>query len=208
MCGRYQLNVNLEDLLERYFINMTEIQLTAREEIFPSQKVPVVINEGENQLKLFKWGFAPSFSKRDIINARGETVASKPTFRESFQKRRCLIPATAFFEWQNAGNKKIKYRIQLKSEEIFSLAGIYNTFNNNGNHEESFTIITTSAPGKVANIHDRVPVIISREVEREWLNNNYQDIDEIKNYLNTLPAEEFVFDTEKNKNLTQKKFDF
>jgi len=86
MCGRYQLNVNLEDLLERYFINMTEIQLTAREEIFPSQKVPVVINEGENQLKLFKWGFAPSFSKRDIINARGETVASKPTFRESFQK--------------------------------------------------------------------------------------------------------------------------
>lgn len=115
----------------------------------------------------------PSFAKRPLINARGETVDIKPTFQYSFYNQRCLIPATGFFEWEKAESKKIKRKISLNNERIFSMAGLYNVFkDNNGIEYYAFTIITTEANQEMKTIHDRMPVILNREKEKLWLNNN------------------------------------
>lgn len=172
MCGRYFLYVSLDKLLERYGINDSEINFTPKKEIFPSENAPVIIqNENDSrELKLFKWGFNMSFSSNLIINARGETVAEKRTFKNAFRTKRCLVPVTGFFEWKQVKNKKIKYRIELLKEDIFSLAGIFAIFNNNGEAVPSFTIITTTASKSLNSIHTRMPVILDRKNEEQWLN--------------------------------------
>ncbi|MFW5988351.1 MAG: SOS response-associated peptidase [bacterium] len=172
MCGRYYLYVGLDELLQRYGINNSEINFTPAKEIFPSENTPVVIQNRNNnrELKLFKWGFNTSFTSNLIINARGETVAEKRTFKNAFREKRCLVPVTGFFEWKQTGDKKIKYRIELLKENIFSLAGIFEIFNNNGKAIPSFTIITTTACKSLKPIHPRMPVILNRKNEKQWLN--------------------------------------
>ena len=118
-----------------------------------------------------KWGFMPSFAKRPIINARSETVDMKPTFRYSFYNRRCIIPATSFFEWEKVKDKKIKRRIYTTDENIFSMAGLYNIFKDNDGIEYlAFTILTTEANERMKPIHHRMPVILPRDKEDLWIN--------------------------------------
>ena len=115
----------------------------------------------------------PSFAKRPIINARSETVDVKPTFQYSFYNRRCLIPATSFFEWEKVGKDKIKRRISVKDEDVFSMAGLYNVFTgDNGVRYHAFTILTTEANKDMKPIHHRMPVILPKDKEDLWLNVN------------------------------------
>ncbi len=119
-----------------------------------------------------------------LINARAESVDIKPLFRNSFYNRRCIIPVTSFFEWENVDGEKIKRKISIEGENIFSLAGLYSTFrDNSGNEYESFTIITTDANDDMKKIHNRMPVILSKDMENHWLNMNFRDLNALKSMM-------------------------
>ena len=149
--------------------------------------------DDKTDIKLYKWGFSPSFTNNLIINARGESVDQKPTFKNSFLNKRCLIPVTGFYEWQNTDNKKNKYNITVKNEKVFSLAGIYDSFkNNNGDIKNAFSIITISANKKINPIHHRMPVIIEKQVEKTWLNSKIKNRKQLKNMLKPFPDENIL----------------
>ncbi|MEC9489075.1 MAG: SOS response-associated peptidase, partial [Halanaerobium sp.] len=182
MCGRYSLLTTTEDLVKRYGLNRPEVDYNPAGEIFPTQEAPVIIplagkGEGLNndsyqtrRLVNYRWGFSLPFTSRPIINARGETVDKKRAFQRAFQDKRCLIPATGFFEWQDTGAGKKKFQIILKQQEIFSLAGLFATFQDkDGTSYQAFTIITTEASPRLEQIHNRMPVILSPEDEETWL---------------------------------------
>lgn len=203
MCGRYYLYIKLEKLLNKYGIKDTEINYTPKKEVFPSEKSPIIINSDNKnyQLKLFKWGFSPSFTNNLIINARSETIEKKSIFKNSFLKRRCLIPATGFFEWKSTGSGKEKYKIYLKNSSVFSFAGIFDYFeDNNGNQIPAYTILTTSANSKIRPIHNRMPVILNSDREKDWLDHNIKNICYLKNLLKPITNSRIKIKEENNKN--------
>jgi putative SOS response-associated peptidase YedK len=184
MCGRYYLNLSIEDIMEIYGIRESIIEYEPKSEIYPSEKSVVITNNGKKEIKLFKWGFSSPYGKNLIINARSETIDIKPTFRESFLFRRCLIPANGFFEWEKKEGKSIKHRIHLKDDSIFSMAGIYSIFKDkHGNKYEAFTIITTSPNQLISKIHHRMPAIIDKKYEDLWLDSSVKDAKLLKGVL-------------------------
>ncbi|MFW5985587.1 MAG: SOS response-associated peptidase [Halanaerobiaceae bacterium] len=188
MCGRYSLPYSIEKLRKKYGIIDDDIDFSPTGEIFPSNRAPVITKEKEAQqkpqLKLFRWGFSPSFASSLIINARGESVEKKATFKKAFYSRRCLIPAGSFFEWKDTNRGKVKYRISRKESNIFSLAGIFSVFSDEqGKKVPSFCIITTSAVEKIKPIHHRMPAILTSEEEKIWLNPEEKNTARLKKCL-------------------------
>lgn len=177
MCGRYSLSVSFEELL-RYF-NLTEETRTLdpRYNIAPSQSVPAVrLEEGRRELALLQWGLVPFWSREPstgfhTINARSETAHSSPAFRASFRHRRCLIPASGFFEWQKRGKEKQPYYIFRKDGAPLTFAGLWDRWESQDRSQsiESCTILTTAASGLVARLHDRMPVILEPGDFDLWL---------------------------------------
>lgn len=176
------LDSDFDDLLRRYNINVYNDEYTESKEIFPSQRASVIISNNRNLvLKNLKWGYKSYYGKKLIINARSETVLEKKLFRNSFLKRRCIIPANGFFEWQAIDDNKVRKRIYLKNSEIFSMAGIYRTFlDDQKNEYDAFTILTTQPSDLLRDIHNRMPVIIEKEHEDIWLNQNSDLLDIMK----------------------------
>ncbi|HKL75419.1 MAG TPA: SOS response-associated peptidase [Halanaerobiales bacterium] len=176
MCGRYSLYIKPTDLALRYGTINNDINFSPKKEIYPGQNAPVITidtKSNNKQLKLFNWGFSPSYTKQKIINARSETIDQKTTFKKSFKDKRCLIPATSFFEWKKIAKNNIKHEIYLKNQKIFSFAGIYDQFRDkDDNLITCYTIITTNANEKINNIHNRMPVILSKNQEDNWLKTN------------------------------------
>ncbi|WP_422486194.1 SOS response-associated peptidase [Gudongella sp. DL1XJH-153] len=188
MCGRYALDADIDELIERYKAIVAEREAGSSKEIFPTNTQAIVVDGNGREIKAAVWGFAPHFAKRPLINARGETVHQKPTFRQAFHTGRCIVPATSFFEWEKVDDKKIKRRISVEDAKIFSMAGLVSIFKDKeGNPFEAYTIITTAANEQMNSIHDRMPVILDGNKEGLWLDNRYKDIEEIKNLL--LPTE-------------------
>ncbi|MCF8000926.1 MAG: SOS response-associated peptidase [Halanaerobiales bacterium] len=185
MCGRYFLNIALDELENRYGISSIPEELRDNQgEIFPSNQAPVLYNKGNNKkMELMKWGFKPSYSNNLVINARSESVHKKSLFKESFHRRRCIIPANGFFEWKEKDGTKIKHFIELNDENIISLAGIYDWFKIDGEEKISFCILTKDAPQELINIHDRIPVIIKKKFEDEWLEEKFTP--RIFDYINS-----------------------
>lgn len=185
------MSVDFKELIKRYHVENTDLSSndeishgSARGEIFPSQVVPVVVESGSKKLIHMKWGFSPSFANKLIINARGETVDKKPTFKAPFLYNRCLIPAQAFFEWEKRENKKIKTRISLADSDVFSMAGIYDQFlDSQQNPFYAFSILTIEARDNLKNIHDRMPVILSRASEDKWLDPEVEDSSKLKRLI-------------------------
>lgn len=179
MCGRYSVipkstkgHSKAAKLIERH---LKETHYNAA----PSQALPVVTNDQPNALQFFSWGLQPFWAKdskavKRSINARAETITEKPSFRNSLKSKRCLVPADGFFEWQVTGQGKVPYRIMLKSEELFTFAGLWDEWADKSTGEVlyTFTIITTEANSLVKAIHDRMPVILSPEAEELWLDEN------------------------------------
>ncbi|UNC90997.1 SOS response-associated peptidase [Candidatus Contubernalis alkaliaceticus] len=192
MCGRYKQGAALHALMKRYLISKElQKEYTPLNEVFPSQVVPAVVEQGERELQLFKWGFTVGFKKGLVINARGETVDTKPLFKQAFLKGRCLIPAEGFFEWKKDGQSSEKHFITLADGSIFSMAGIYNRFKDSSGIEyEAFVIITTASNNQVVNIHNRMPVILSRQEEELWLNPELEDVGLLKSLLKPYEGEE------------------
>ena len=145
----------------------------------PSQNLPVITNQQPNVLQFFSWGLQPFWAKdsksvKRSINARSETLTEKPMFRTLLKSKRCLVPADGFFEWKKTEQGKVPHRIMLKSEELFSFAGLWDEWTDKQTGEvlHTFNIITTDANDLVRPIHNRMPVILSPEAEELWLDEN------------------------------------
>lgn len=178
MCGRYTITVDPEQLAEHFNAQLPSETLVPRYNAAPTQNLPVITNEGQAQIQLFRWGLVPFWADdpsigNRMINARGETVHEKPSFRTAFQRRRCLVLADSFYEWQKTSSGKQPVRVLLKSEDPFAMAGLWETWSDNGGEPlHTFTIITTEPNELVASIHTRMPVVLPREDEEVWLDDD------------------------------------
>lgn len=194
MCGRYSLSKSKIELEERFKAEMLA-DFKPRYNIAPTQLVPVITSDAPKGFSFFYWGITPDFGQnkpvaQKLINAKAETVHEKISFKNTFQRRRCLIPTDGFFEWKRLGKKtKIPYRFTLREEEIFSFAGIWEEYETvTGEIQHTFLILTTSPNEVVADVHDRMPLILSRESEKKWLD-KYSSETELLNLLKPYPAE-------------------
>lgn len=191
MCGRitmaYTMDAVTEYLYRNYhigdFASHTEIALP-RYNVAPGQQLIAVINDGkEFRAGLLKWGFVPFFQKSEkagynMINAKAETVAQKPAFRTALKTNRCIILADGFYEWKKENDRKIPMRFLLEDRRIFGFAGLWSTMTcEDGSRLSTCTIITTVANLLLAPVHDRMPVILSPEHERLWLDPKITDPD-------------------------------
>jgi putative SOS response-associated peptidase YedK len=199
MCGRFTMTMVEEELKKRFRIQFVEAQVTARYNVAPSQNIPVIVSDEEGNRKLteMRWGLVPFWAKdtkigNRMINARSETITEKNTFKRALTRRRCLIPADGFYEWKKVGKVKQPMRITLKDQKIFSMAGLWDTWKNpEGKTINSCTIITCGANSFMKDIHDRMPVILSKKAEEEWLNQKQTDPDKLKKHLAPHPSKNF-----------------
>jgi len=196
MCGRFTLTTNLGAIAKRFGVARFLEEVGRRYNIAPTQPVIVVNDDGTRHLTRMQWGLIPSWAKdpaigNRMINARAETVATKPAFRAALRKRRCLIPADGFFEWTPAGRRKQPVYITLKTREPFSFAGLWESWTSpEGEEIWSCTIITTEANELLKPIHDRMPVILAKDAEAVWLDPTIQDPERLLPLLKPYQAEE------------------
>ncbi len=198
MCGRFYLNTDAQTLTE-YFEASGNLDLMPRYNIAPSQEIPAV-RQGEagRELIMLRWGLIPSWAKDKnigykMINARAETVASKPAFRTAFRRRRTLIPASGFFEWKKTEGGKQPYRIGT-NDDLFALAGLWEYWKGEGGEPiESCTIIVTEANEKIRTIHDRMPVILDPEDYATWLDPGIEDLETLQPLLRSYPGDRMTF---------------
>lgn len=175
MCGRYTQTADARTLTGRFRLAKPGIDLTPRYNIAPGQPAPVILLEGGRRLELSRWGLVPAWAKDarvgfKMINARSETAADKPAYREPFQRRRCLVPADGFYEWRKAGRAKIPVRFSRSDGALFAMAGLWDEWTSKeGGALRTFTILTTEPNALVAAVHDRMPVILRAEDEAAWL---------------------------------------
>ena len=178
MCGRFTLTADPSDLQEAfYWVNFGNTDFSPRYNIAPTQGVPVVTNKGENKLDFFTWGLVPFWAKDPsigsrMINARSETLAEKPSFRNAFKRRRCLVLADGFYEWQKIPESKTKIPtyIRMKDGKAFAFAGLWENWHSpDGSQILSTTIITTQPNELLKPIHNRMPVILPEEAYDAWL---------------------------------------
>ncbi|MYA01837.1 MAG: SOS response-associated peptidase [Chloroflexi bacterium] len=181
MCGRYSLTADPEELARRFEFAGDWKHLAPRFNVAPTQQVLAVVGGDERRAGLMRWGLIPHWAKqrrpgRPLINARAETVAERPAFRAAFRRRRCLVLADGFYEWQRAGGSKRPMRIVLDSEEPFAFAGLWSVWTDpEGQRISSCAIITTEANDLLKPIHDRMPVILPRDAEGFWLDPGVDD---------------------------------
>ena len=196
MCGRFTLNSNLDALQLRFGFEARDLDYRPRYNIAPTQPVLAVVNDGGRQAEFMRWGLIPFWAKDQkigsrMINAVGETAASKPAFRAAFKKRRCLVLADGFFEWRKEGKAKVPTYIFLRSGQPFAMAGLWETWKNpEGELVRSCTIVTTQPNEFMAPIHDRMPVILSQETEALWLDPITEEASTLNPLLIPSPPEE------------------
>lgn len=201
MCGRFVGFRRLEEL-EKYFpIDKSDSKVTANYNIAPSQEILAIVRRGrENILDLFHWGLVPFWAKdisigNKMINARAETVSTKPSFRTAFKNRRCLIIADGFYEWNTVRGKKQPFFLTLPDEKPFAFAGLWETWDDKGKAEHiylSCTIITRPASESVLPVHHRMPAIIKPEKYKEWLDTENKAIDSLEDILQNWTETELV----------------
>lgn len=188
MCGAYSLFTDFDKLSKRFKAKPPKVSYPKRYNIRPSQLLVAILNTDPEQMVLAEWGITPFWDKsgkKQIINARKDSL-EKPTFKQSFQERRCLILADGFYEWKAETSKsKTPYRFILKSGEPFAFAGIWQE-----DAENPHAVIITTDPNKmVESIHNRMPAILQSEAEQEWLNPDL-NLEQISRLLRPYPDEE------------------
>ena len=191
MCGRFTLRTPANLIIEQFDAQLgLELQKTIRPRynVAPTQLFPV-LRGPERQVEAMRWGLVPYWSKDPkggarMINARSETVATKPAFRAAFKKRRCLVPADGYFEWVKVAKQKQPYWIRMKNEQPFLMAGLWESWRSKENNDEAsletFTILTTSSNSLTTDIHDRMPVILYPNDYETWLNPEIDTADKLE----------------------------
>ncbi|WP_019003664.1 SOS response-associated peptidase [Cohnella laeviribosi] len=198
MCGRYTITVTLEELIARYRADHVAVPFHApRYNVAPGQLVPAVVNDGKaNRLGVLKWGLVPPWADdakigSRMINARAETLTERPAFRGAIRRKRCLLPADGFYEWKASAGQKRPYRIRLRSGELFSMAGLYETWTSpDGDVLHTCAVVTTAPNRLMADIHDRMPVILRKEDESLWLDRRVQNPAELRRLFVPFPEDE------------------
>ncbi len=196
MCGRFTLSQPLDAIASTF--NLTQIPpLEPRYNIAPTQLVPAVLSapeQSKKQLQMLRWGLIPSWAKdaaigAKLINARSETVSEKPSFKAAFKRRRCLIIADGFYEWQRQEGKKQPYYFRMQSGQIFAFAGLWEHWKSPDEQTTtSCTILTTEANDLLRPIHDRMPVILEEKDYDLWLNPEVQKSELLQPLLHPYPA--------------------
>lgn len=200
MCGRYSLAADKTTLSMSFPGLDIPDDMPLRYNIAPTQHVPVIANLPEPRLEFFHWGLIPSWAKdaeigNRMINARAETLLEKPSFRNAFRRRRCLIPAEGFYEWQRSPDGKIKtpMHIRLKSGRPFAFAGLWEQWLHPGGSEIwSCTIITTEPNDLMASIHNRMPVILRPEDYAQWLSSGERQSEALQALLVPYESDEMT----------------
>jgi len=182
MCSRYFLDADGNVIAYTFRVPLDE-RIGRRYNIAPTQDAPVVRagSTGARETAMLRWGLVPPWAKdiavgNRMINARAEGIEAKPAFREAMQARRCLVPATGFYEWKGAPGRKQPYAISTADRPLFAFAGVWETWKPRGGDAiQTFAIVTTDAAPAVAPIHDRMPVIVTPGDEDKWLAGSVED---------------------------------
>lgn len=176
MCGRYVLHHSDAELTLRFAVEHSDLTFATSYNAAPTQVRPVIVaRESLRQVLECRWGLVPGWAKdpaigNRMINARAETVREKPSFRTAFARRRCLVPASGFYEWQRLGEQRIPTYVARKDGEPFAMAGLWEQWGGQqGTMLNTFTILTVGPNAVMAPIHDRMPAILSRDDENAWL---------------------------------------
>jgi putative SOS response-associated peptidase YedK len=178
MCGRYAITT-VPEAMRALFAYLNQPNFPARYNVAPTQPVPIVrVVEGNREFALVRWGLIPSWVKDPrgftlLINARGESAAEKPAFKNAIKRRRCLFPADGFYEWKRDGERKQPYFVRRKGGGPLAFAGLWESWiGPNGEEQETAAIVTTTASPSISHIHDRMPVIVPPEQFDLWLDPN------------------------------------
>ncbi|NOY49772.1 MAG: SOS response-associated peptidase [Chlorobi bacterium] len=203
MCGRFQVSVKGKHISERFNVKVFDERYTPSYNCAPSQNLAVITNKEPGKLNFYKWGLVPFWSNDPrtgfkLINARAESLSEKASFKSAFSKRRCLIPANGFYEWKKEGKQKTPFRIFVETEEIFAMAGIWETWKDSEDKVlNTFAIITTEPNSLMKKIHKRMPAILNKNDELAWLFEN--DTDYLKTLLSPFDANKMRAYTISNK---------
>ncbi|MCY2995507.1 MAG: SOS response-associated peptidase [Planctomycetota bacterium] len=195
MCGRFTLRTSVPEIAKEFGLAGVP-DLSPRYNIAPTQPVAAVRLDASRQRRCvdLHWGLIPAWAEdpaigNRLINARGETVSSKPAFRQAFQRRRCLVVADGFFEWQNVGGGKRPHYIRLKEDRPFGFAGLWERWQRGDQTIESCTIITTEPNALMQPIHDRMPVILDPAAYDLWLDPEVRSGQKLEDLLRPYPAD-------------------
>jgi putative SOS response-associated peptidase YedK len=193
MCGRYSL-VCIDDLGNRFRVYNPMIGARSRFNVAPGNEMPVIIRKEKDAITLMRWGLVPHWT-RDLksaqkpINARAETLPEKPMFRPLLKSGRCLVPASGFFEWKNEGMHKVPFWFHRPGSPLFAFAGLYDTWiSPQGTAILTYTIITCEPNSLLAEVHNRMPVILSRENEERWLSRDPVPLQDLAGILAPYPS--------------------
>ncbi len=195
MCGRYILSSSGDDLAKLFGVQ--PLPLTERYNIAPTQEVPVVTARlsGDRDMSFMRWGLVPHWVKdpaglkAPLFNARSETAADKPSFRDAMRSSRCLIPADGFYEWKAEAGAKQPYFIKRRDGQPMAFAGLYSAWTKGSQPLMSCAILTTDAKGAMTELHSRVPVILEEDEWERWLDPGQVEPTEVEDLLDA-PAED------------------
>lgn len=204
MCGRYVLNATLKNLEEKYgAVPEGTYSLKPNYNVAPSLDMPIIREKDEQPvIQKFRWGLVPFWAdsiqtKYTMINARAETLDQKRSYAGPFKSKRCVVPASGFYEWKTtAGGEKIPHYITLKSSPIMNMAGLYEKWEpkeEQGDPVYSFTIITTDANKPMADLHDRMPAFLLDEEVSLWLDADNQQVAGLKELLRPWPDDDIDY---------------
>jgi putative SOS response-associated peptidase YedK len=195
MCGRYRLS-RRKQIVEEYFDVQSDDDWAPRYNIAPTQPIPVILQnpkQPRREMSLMRWGLIPSWTKGisgpPMINARAETAATMPAFRDPMKLRRCIVPADGFYEWQKKGNAKQPFCFEVNDGELFAFAGIWDRWKApSGQWIKSCSILTTTPNTVTSAVHDRMPVILDRDSYDLWLDPGIQNVAAISELLKPYDA--------------------
>lgn len=194
MCGRFTLITDISKIAAHFGVAPT-LAAQPRYNVAPTQNVVAILKNGTTHLDSLRWGLIPSWAKDEaigarMINARAETLAEKPSFKNLLRNKRCLIVADGFYEWRSEGREKTPMYITLQDGQPFAFAGLWDVWKNPaGEPVQSCTIITTEPNELMASIHNRMPAILRPGAYEDWLNPQLRDPDVLTHWLSPYPTE-------------------
>jgi len=196
MCGRFTRQSPTDVLVKDFAIEKVTVDMNPSYNVSPGQDIAVVVGHSLRELVSRRWGLIPHWAKDPsigykMINARSETVGEKPSFKLCYRERRCLVLADGFYEWKKEGKVKCPYYIRTASGRSFAMAGIWDSWDSPaGTRLFTCSILTTEANSRLSSIHNRMPVILSREDEQKWLGTGSDELGFLESLMRPYEEEE------------------
>jgi len=184
MCGHLSF-FDTDKMYERWDVARPQTRLKKNYNVYPGGSAPVILDDGEKRVALRQFGFEVPWSKNLVFNARLETITEKKLFSKKYRESRCLIPASRYFEWQTTDQGKKEFEHSVAGGALFAMAAVCD--------DDGFAIITTDAWPKLADIHHRMPVVMQRDFEDDWLNPDVVEMERLNRMLTPVSAKDISF---------------